>query len=149
MELEYSNDLELLLEMLKQIRTAGTQLQEWNKDVDSVYDLMKSELGMQRLAGNCMLIQVIGEVVNKIEKYTDGKFLVLRPEIPWKKVVGMRNRISHGYFDLDAGYIENILKEDIAPLMEAIDALIKHVETMMIEKEVDDHCTDPVPSRST
>lgn len=142
MELEYSKDLELLLEMLKQIRTAGTQLQDWNKDVDSVYDLMKSELGMQRLAGNCMLIQVIGEGVNKIEKMTEGKFLILRPEIPWKKVVGMRNRISHGYFDLDAGYIENILKEDLSPLMEAIDALIENVERMIVEKEVDDHCAE-------
>ena len=142
MELEYSKDLELLLEMLRQIRTAGTQLLDWNKDVDSVYDLMKSEFGMQRLAGNCMLIQVIGEGVSKIEKFTEGKFLILRPEIPWKKVVGMRNRISHGYFDLDAGYVENILKEDILPLMEAIDALIEHVENMIVEKEVDEHCKE-------
>ena len=142
MELEYSKDLELLLEMLRQIRTAGTQLLDWNKDVDSVYDLMKSEFGMQRLAGNCMLIQVIGEGVSKIEKFTEGKFLILRPEIPWKKVVCMRNRISHGYFDLDAGYVENILKEDILPLMEAIDALIEHVENMIVEKEVDEHCKE-------
>jgi len=142
MESEYSKDLELLLEMLRQIRTAGTQLYDWNKDVNSVSDLMKSEFGMQRLAGNCMLIQVIGEGVSKIEKFTDGKFLILRPEIPWKKVVGMRNRISHGYFDLDAGYVENILKEDLLPLMEAIDALIEHVETMIMEREVDEHCKE-------
>ena len=137
MELEYSREIELAEEILKQIRTAILQLQEWNKDVTNMNDLEKSQLGMQRLAGNCMLIQAIGEGVKKIDKYTDGQLLEYRPEIPWRRVKGMRDRISHGYFELDTGYIEDIIKNDLAPLLEAVDSLISLIETARIEYEVD------------
>ena len=138
MELEYSREIELAEEILKQIRTAICQLQEWNKDVANMNDLEKSQLGMQRLAGNCMLIQAIGEGVKKIDKYTDGKLLENRPEIPWRRVMGMRDRISHGYFELDTGYIEDIIKNDLTPLLEAVDSLLALIETIRLEKEIDE-----------
>ena len=124
MELEYSKEIVLVHEIFKQIRTAILQLQEWNKDVVSMHDLERSPLGMQRLAGNYMLIQAIGEGIKKIDKYTEGKIWVYRPEIPWKRVMGMRNRISHGYFDLDTSYIDDIIKNDLSPLLSAIDFYI-------------------------
>lgn len=140
MELEYSRNIELAGEVLKQIRRAIVSLQEWNKDVADMHDLEKTPQGMQRLAGNCMLIQTIGEGVKKIDKYTEGKLLVSRPEIPWRRVTSMRDRISHGYFDLDIGYIDDIIKNDLAPLLEAVEYLIQKVDTMCVEKEVDEHC---------
>ena len=87
-----------------------------------------------------MLIQTIGEGVKKIDKYTEGKLLVYRPEIPWRRVTGMRDRISHGYFELDTGYINDIIKNDLTPLLEAVEALISIVDNLRIEKEVDEHC---------
>lgn len=140
MELEYSRDIELAGEVLKQIRKAIVLLQAWNEDVEDMHDLEKTPQGMQRLAGNCMLIQTIGEGVKKIDKYTEGKLLVYRPEIPWRRVTGMRDRISHGYFELDTGYINDIIKNDLTPLLEAVEALISIVDNMRIEKEVDEHC---------
>ena len=140
MELKYSRNIELAGEVLKQIRRAIVSLQEWNKDVADMHDLEKTPQGMQRLAGNCMLIQTIGEGVKKIDKYTEGKLLVSRPEIPWRRVTSMRDRISHGYFDLDIGYIDDIIKNDLAPLLEAVEYLIQKVDTMCVEKEVDEHC---------
>ena len=138
MESKSSNTVALVCEILKQIRTAITQLLEWNKDVVDMHDLEQSPQGMQRLAGNCMLIQAIGEEVIKIDKYTDGKLLINRPEIPWKRVMGMRHRISHGYFDIDTGYIDDIIKNDLAPLLEAIDHLISLTEKQQIENEIDE-----------
>ena len=140
MELEYSRDIELAGEVLKQIRKAIVLLQAWNEDVEDMHDLEKTPQGMQRLAGNCMLIQTIGEGVKKIDKYTEGKLLVYRPEIPWRRVTGMRDRISHGYFELDTGYINDIIKNDLTPLLEAVEALISIVDNLRIEKEVDGHC---------
>lgn len=140
MELEYSRNLELAGEVLKQIRNAIHLLQEWNEDVADMHDLERTPQGMQRLAGNCMLIQTIGEGVKKVDKYTEGKLLVCRPEIPWKRVTGMRDRISHGYFELDTGYIDDIIKNDLAPLLEAVEYLIQKVDTIRIENEVDEHC---------
>lgn len=124
MELEYSKEVALVHEIFKQIKTAILQLQEWNKDVESMHDLERSSLGMQRLAGNYMLIQAIGEGIKKIDKYTNGQIWAYRPEIPWRRVMGMRNRISHGYFDLDTSYIDDIIKNDLSPLLSAIDFYI-------------------------
>ena len=90
-----------------------------------MHDLEKSPLGMQRLAGNYMLIQAIEEGVKKIDKYTSGQIWAFRPEIPWRRVMGMRDRISHGYFELDTGYIDDIIKHDLVPLLAAIDFYIQ------------------------
>ena len=93
--------LEVTLDILHQIRDAIKNLILWNEGVEDMNDLLKSSNGMQALAGNCMLIMAIAEGFKKIDKYTEGQLLVLRPEIPWKQVFGLRNRIAHGYFDID------------------------------------------------
>ena len=148
MELEYFKETELVHEILKQIRDAIKQLQDWNKDVESMFSLEKTPLGMQRLAGNYMLIQAIGEGVKKIDKYTDGKLWTFRPEIPWRRVMGMRDRISHGYFELDTGYIDDIIKNDLAPLLEAIEYLIILTNNLLVEKTVDEQMANVIKGKS-
>lgn len=61
MESEYSKDNTIVHETLKQIRYAIEQLQEWNEGVVDIRDWAHSANGMQRLAANGMMIQVIGE----------------------------------------------------------------------------------------
>ena len=139
MESESSNHITIVYELLKQIHDAILLLQECNKDVNDFHDLEMSSSGMQRLAGNCMLIQAIGENIKKIDKYTDGKFFLSRPEIPWKKAMGMRDRISHGYFEIDTGFVEDIITNDLAPLLVAIDSLIAETEKQLLEQQVDEH----------
>jgi len=128
MEFKSSEQKEVVLETLSLIDEAISQLVSWNEDVKDMRELTHSELGMQRLAGNCMLIQVIGEGVKKISKMVDDEFFQQRPEIPWKQVMSMRDRISHGYFDLDVDYITDIVKNDLDPLKTAIEALVLTVK---------------------
>jgi len=132
MGLEYSKEIELAHAVLEQLKDAIVQLQEWNKDVADMNELEKSPFGMQRLAGNYMLIQVIGESVKKIDGYTNGALWQYRPEIPWKKVIAMRNRISHGYHDLDTEYMDDIIKNDLAPLLEAVEYLLKITDELYL-----------------
>ncbi len=42
------------------------------------------------------------------------------PELPWKQIKGMRDHIAHGYFDIDADVIFHTVKNDIAPLRDAL-----------------------------
>ena len=43
---------------------------------------------------------LLGEIAAKfMEK--EGAFVAAHPEIPWTAMKGMRNRIAHGYFELD------------------------------------------------
>jgi len=119
MESISSEKNEILLDTLDQIQISIQNLILWNKDIEDMNSLMTSPMGMQALAGNCMAIMAIGEGFKKIDKATDGKLLALRPEIPWHQVFGLRNRIAHGYFDIDAEIIEEVIKNDLNPLLEA------------------------------
>ncbi|MBQ8467696.1 MAG: DUF86 domain-containing protein [Prevotella sp.] len=82
--------------------------------------------GVQDLAGNCMTIMAIGEGFRKIDKITEGKFLALRPEIPWHQVFGLRNRIAHGYFDIDVDIISEVVNDDLLPLLSATSFFIDY-----------------------
>lgn len=125
MELEYSENVRLAHETLLNIRKAISMLLNWNADVESVDEWLTSPLGMQRLAGNAMMIEVIGEEVKKVEKRLGMEFLNQRSEIPWRDIMGMRNHIAHGYFDINEDYVLSVIKNDLAPLLEAVEYLIE------------------------
>lgn len=75
---------------------------------------------MKTLAATSMLLEAIGEGIKNIDRLSDGKLLCLLPEIPWDDVKGMRDHIAHGYFDIDAEIIFNVVKQDLKPLSKAI-----------------------------
>lgn len=123
-----SNRLKVLL---FQIRTAILQLKEWNNNVQSSDDYYCSLDGMKNLAASCMLIEAIGESIKQIDKITEGNLLAKRPEIPWKDVIGIRNHIAHGYFDIDGDMVFDVVKNDLDSLLEAIEYFI---ENLTVEK---------------
>jgi uncharacterized protein with HEPN domain len=139
MELLSFNDLEIIRETLSNIEKSVSLLLEWNETLESPDEWLASPLGMQKLAGNCMLIEAVGEAVKKIEKRAGSEFLNQRSEIPWRDVMSMRNHIAHGYFELDESYVFSVIKNDLEPLDEAVKFLIAEVDRMMVEKEVDEH----------
>ena len=124
MESIFLEQRELLLEMLKNIKKSITTLYEWNKDVKDFKELPSSLSGMKTLSADCMLIQAIEEEFKKIDKYTENKLLSIRPEIPWKQVKGMRDHIAHGYFDININFVEDVIKNDLKPLENAVDFFI-------------------------
>jgi len=63
---------------------------------------------------------IIGEEVKRIDKYTEKHFLSNYPSIPWKSIMGMRDRIAHGYFEIDIDVVFYVLKNDILPLLEVV-----------------------------
>ena len=125
MESAYSENLPLVHETLLNIKKAILMLQEWNKDVQSPDEWVSSPYGMKKLAGNCMLIETIGESVKKIEKRVGMEFLNQQPEIPWRDIMGMRNHIAHGYFDIDDSYVFSVIKNDLDPLLSAVEKLLE------------------------
>ena len=129
MELISSDKREVVLDTLYQIKEAIENLIKWNQGITDMNDLLLSPGGMQDLAGNCMTIMAIGEGFRKIDKTTDGRFLPLRPEIPWHQVFGLRNRIAHGYFDIDIDIISEVINDDLQPLLSATSFLISYLES--------------------
>lgn len=128
MESISSDMCEVVLDTLCQIKAAIENLMQWNQGITDMNELLMSPSGMQDLAGNCMTIMAVGEGFLKIDKSTDGKLLPLRPEIPWRQVFGLRNRIAHGYFDIDIDIISEVINNDLEPLLDATSFFINHLE---------------------
>ena len=125
MEFTSSIKKQRVVVILDQIRVSIGQLKEWNADVEQVDDYYLSSSGMQKLAASCMLIEAIGEGINQIDSITEGKLLIERPEIPWEDVIGIRNHIAHGYFDIDGEVVLNVIKQDLDPLLEAVEFFLE------------------------
>ncbi len=124
MESISSDKRDVVLDILQQIKDSIENLMKWNQGITDMNQLLMSSSGVQDLAGNCMTIMAIGEGFRKIDKITEGQFLTLRPEIPWHQVFGLRNRIAHGYFDIDIDIISEVINDDLQPLLNATVFLI-------------------------
>lgn len=109
---------------LLQIKKAIEQLQDWNKDIQNVDDYYSTPEGMKNLAASCMLIEAIGEGVKQIDKLTQSRLLDERPEIPWQDVIGIRNHIAHGNFDIDGDIVLDVIKNNLDELLAAINYFI-------------------------
>ena len=58
------------------------------------------------------LLEIVGEAAGKVSEQGCKSC----PEIPWPQVVGMRNRLIHGYFEVDLDEIWRTVQEDL-PLL--------------------------------
>jgi uncharacterized protein with HEPN domain len=57
-------------------------------------------------------IEIIGEATKNLSKGFTTKYL----DIPWKEIVGVRDRIIHRYFGVDLEIIWEIIKKDLPDL---------------------------------
>ena len=118
-------DRKIVLEILQQIQQATQRVIARFEPVDNVEDFTNSEDGMARLDGICMLLIAIGESLKNIDKITDKSLLSRYPEIDWKGAMGMRDVITHHYFDIDAEEIFWVCSRQIKPLADTIAKIIK------------------------
>lgn len=113
-------DKERIILTLNSISETIRNLIEWNMKVISADDYYSSPGGMQLLAANCTLITAIGEGINRINRLVPGFLSSHFPEIPWVDIIGMRNRLAHGYFELDAELVLDAVRNGIPSLQTAI-----------------------------
>lgn len=67
---------------------------------------------------NCLA--VIGEAAARIAPETRERDV----EIPWTKIVGMRNRLVHAYFDVDEAEVWRTVIQDLPTLANRLKALL-------------------------
>jgi uncharacterized protein with HEPN domain len=99
-------------------------IQEWSKGRTSVDDFMLSPTGVMAFNACVMRFQVIGEHVGKLLK-DEKKPLDAYPDIPWNAIYGLRNIISHEYANIDEEIIVSAINEDLLPLKQAVESLLK------------------------
>ena len=52
----------------------------------------------------------------------------LAPDVPWPSIVGMRNVLVHGYFDIDADIVWEAARRDVPALRSALQRLLQEIE---------------------
>lgn len=120
----------LTIETLEQIETTLENLLKSTAPIKDIDELTKSADGMLRLNGICMSFIIIGEEIKRIDRYTKKQFLPNYPSISWNDIMGMRDRIAHGYFEIDTDVIFDTLKNDIPPLLTVIKQMKKDLDTI-------------------
>ena len=64
-------------------------------------------------------IEIIGEAASRISKETRME----HQNIPWQDIIAMRNRLIHGYFDVDIKLVWNTLKNNLPALLISLKAM--------------------------
>lgn len=66
------------------------------------------------------LIKIIGEAASKISRERQATL----SQIPWREVIGMRNRIVHAYFDIDYDIVWDTATINIPALIPELEAIL-------------------------
>jgi uncharacterized protein with HEPN domain len=61
-------------------------------------------------------LQIIGEAANRVSAETETAF----PSVPWKKMIGMRHILVHGYFEIDLDLVWSVIENDLQSLKQEI-----------------------------
>jgi len=83
--------------------------------------------GREELAANRLLqlaltrlVEIIGEAANRVSDDGRSKHV----EIPWADIVGMRNRLVHGYDVIDYDVLWDTVTVDLPPLIKALERIL-------------------------
>jgi uncharacterized protein with HEPN domain len=105
-----------LLDMLHEARTAvefvgKKTYEEFEQDTQCRYAVIRA-------------IEVLGEAAAQVS----DEFRLAHPDIEWRKIVGMRNRLIHGYGDIVLSIVWEVLQTDIPELIELLEPLAPSAE---------------------
>ncbi len=109
-----------LVDYLEHIQQALAQAGDYVRDMDK--DAFLADLRTQQAV--TMNLIIIGEAANKIAA-GDAAFVRAHPDFPWQGVRGMRNRMAHGYFDINLDVVWDTVQQDFPVLREKVDVLLR------------------------
>ena len=89
----------------------GMDFEEFIKDKKTVYSVVRA-------------IEIIGEATKNVPELIRTKY----PDVPWKKMAGMRDRLVHGYFGVDHEILWETAKEDVPQLKTPVSKVLEDLE---------------------
>ncbi|MHB0878207.1 MAG: HepT-like ribonuclease domain-containing protein [Anaerolineae bacterium] len=66
------------------------------------------------------LIEVVGEAAKSVSAATRA----LHPDLPWREMAGARDRLIHGYDDVDLDQVRVIVDQDLPTLIAQLEAIL-------------------------
>ena len=83
----------------------------------------QAEIEKERLLnlGLVRLIEIVGEAAGRVSAEGLSKYR----GIPWIQIIGMRNRLIHGYDNIDFGILYKTITEDLPPLVAELENILR------------------------
>ena len=66
------------------------------------------------------LLEIIGEAAGRVSKEARARY----PGIPWPNMIGLRNRLIHGYDRVDFDIVWEIVTRDLPPLVDELERIV-------------------------
>ena len=91
--------------------------------IDLLGDRTLEELRQDRVLQLALvqLIEILGEAASRVSAETRRSY----PSIPWQRAADMRNKLIHGYDVIEFAIVYDTVKDDLPPLVEQLEAILK------------------------
>jgi len=67
------------------------------------------------------LVEILGEAATRVSL----KVRQQQTAIPWTEIIGLRNKLIHGYDAVDLNILGDIIQEDLPPLIEKLEQILE------------------------
>jgi len=88
------------------------------KTLDQLLADWKSLLALERV------LEILGEAVKRLPPELCEAY----PNVPWRLVAGMRDRLSHGYDEVDHEILWNAVHQDLPNLLKTVDQMVLELD---------------------
>jgi uncharacterized protein with HEPN domain len=90
--------------------------------VDAVARRSRADLDADPILAAALerFIEVTGEAASKITEATRSEL----PQVPWREIIGMRNRLVHGYAAVDHDIVWDVVAADLPALVATLEDLV-------------------------
>ncbi|MDR9404781.1 MAG: DUF86 domain-containing protein [Halothece sp. Uz-M2-17] len=99
------------------------------QDIWNAIDRIQSRFDLDQIEYDEMLqvwvlyhVQIIGEAARALS----SEIMQNYSQVPWSKIVGLRNRVVHEYFDIDLDIVIDIVTYDLPELKEQIKGILNN-----------------------
>ena len=107
------DDTVFLVDMLNHAREAVELLE--SSAVDDPTSDRLTELALRKL------VEIVGEAANRTSTATRER----HPEIAWPQIIAVRNRLVHGYDVVNLSVLQDIVQNDLPPLIERLTSVVE------------------------
>jgi uncharacterized protein with HEPN domain len=107
----------------RESRVSLRQMRDHARDaIDVVRGRVRSDLDADRMLNLALvrLLEILGEAAGRVLPEDRGRY----PQIPWSQLVSLRNRLIHGYDQVDFDILWHILTQDQPPLVQELEAIL-------------------------
>ena len=105
---DYLQDIAESIDKIEEFTSSFLSDEDFKHDSKTVFAVIRA-------------LEIMGEAVKKIPAAVKSKY----HQVPWKEIAGMRDKLIHEYFGVNATVVWNTVKEDIPIIKPLINKIIQ------------------------